>query len=214
MKKVIFLLLALVVVSVPAHAKSLLDPWGIKTPKVEYGPYVSVMLGGQSIMDTDVKGTDSTVTFDPGYGLSLAVGRHWPSGLRVEVEDTYFISDLGDEKFGGTSQNIDGDIHVETLMGNVLYEFYDKDTKLFSYIGAGAGYAWAKGKLTSGRSTDTRYTGFPVVQPLVGVGYRINKNVSLDFGYRFKFGIQEMDFGGVRGDYRSHRAVGGVRFTF
>ncbi|MBI9112523.1 outer membrane protein [Maridesulfovibrio ferrireducens] len=205
MKKLLLAFAAILLFSVPAQA---FDNY------FKAGPYVSAGVGGQYIAETDISKTPYSLTFDVGYGGTVAAGYKWKQGWRVELEGSYFTSDLGRGKEDDKSIDVDGSLDMKSIMGNVLYEFSGTETRLFSYLGAGVGYGWSDSEIKYWSLSADGSTSIPLVQPIVGIGYRLTENISLDLDYKLKVGLKELDYDGVKGDYLSNRVTGGIRFTF
>jgi OmpA-like transmembrane domain. len=187
--------------------------------------YIGLTLAGQSMLDTDLssndgltdavlKAVDAKMKFkDFGYGLGGAVGYKWANGFRLESELNYFKSDIDKVKSNAGSIGVDGSVDMKSVMVNALWEF-ENETDWYSFLGMGAGYGWSKGTLEGGGDKVSSTCSIPLVQPILGVGYKITDNVSMAIDYKFVMGLQKLDYKDLKGDYKAHRLGLGVRYNF
>ncbi|WP_243545866.1 porin family protein [Pseudodesulfovibrio tunisiensis] len=198
MKKIAFAIMLVLVLASTAMAA-----------KTEYGPYVGMLLSGQQLQETDVSATGLDVTFDPGFGVTAYAGYHWPIGLRLELEGSYFKSDIDKVKAGGASAHPDGSVDMKAIMVNALWEF-ENSSQWFAYLGLGGGYGWSKGEVYGDHASDS----VPLMQPILGVGYHLTENISMNLDYKYTFGLDTLDYDGVKGDFDAHRLGLGLRYNF
>lgn len=176
------------------------------------GPYVSGNVGAVWLEDTDIKddfGNEAEISFDPGFGITAAIGNAYENGLRAEVEFGYRTSDIDefDSDFG--SGSINGDISTISLMVNGYYDFMPKET-ICPFIGAGIGYANVEGDIDELGSEDDNVLAYQVA---VGVAFAINPQTKIDVQYRY-FDTDDGDFDGLEVEYGTHNAMLGVRYSF
>ena len=121
-----------------------------------------------------------------------------------------YVKDL---RANGTAE-----LESQSLFLNAYYDI-DTGTKFTPYVGGGIGYAKLKGSISNGgvklaSDSDTNFAW----QLGAGIAYAVNKNISVDFGYRYT------DMGDLTAniyptekfkiDVDSHELLLGVRYTF
>lgn len=188
-------------------------------------PYIGISVSGQSMLDTDLssndglvdailKAADAKMKFKGfGYGISGTAGYKWANGFRLEGEFNYFKSDLDKVTSTAGSRKVDGSVDMKALMVNALWEF-ENSSPWYSFLGLGAGYGWSKGELEGGGDKVSSTTSIPLIQPILGVGYKITDNVSMGLDYKFVMGLKKLDYDDLKGDYRAHRLGLGLRYNF
>lgn len=185
------------------------------------GPYMSADLGLAMACDSDV--TDSTVpgiTIDieseQGLGLGVAVGYGF-GAARVEGEIAYQTNDLENASISGIgSVDLTGDTSSIALLLNGYYDFKNK-SPFTPFVSAGIGFAKVEvndmNVPGSGLpSTDDDDTVF-AYQAGFGVGYAVNKMVSIEVKYRY-LGTADPTMGTTEFEYSSHNIYAGVRRSF
>jgi opacity protein-like surface antigen len=202
------------------------------------GPYVSGFLGATVPRDTTATGTDfigspalafnDLVEFDPGINLGGTVGYDFGM-IRMEGELSYKQADINTvtERASGIQfGDVDGDLGALAMMFNTFVDLHN-DTSVTPYLGGGFGFAamylsdtfgtdptnGVRGPLyLSGSDTVFAY------QAGAGLEIALNREVSLDLGYRY-FGTSKARFGGNQDittslKFESHNAAVGVRLRF
>jgi len=186
--------------------------------------YVSLFAGAASTNDvgTLYGGTDYTVSFDPGYTLGIAVGKHFSENLRGEIE----LSGGSAQASAGSNDfdpgyDVDGSISTKFLLGNLWYDI-DAGTGFTPYVGGGVGVGFATADTTFDGNTygyGEGGSGF-AFQLGTGVTFDVADNMKLDIGYRYK-SIRGVDFAdsdgeGVYedGDVNSHTVQVGLTIPF
>ena len=175
-------------------------------------PYISGNVGAVWVEDSDTKddlGNDAEVSFDPGFGITAAIGNAYENGLRAEVEFGYRTSDVDDFDSDSGSVSNNGDISTISLMLNGYYDFMPKET-ISPFIGAGMGYANVDGDFGDRDSEDDNVFAYQVA---VGVAFAINPQTKIDVQYRY-FDTDDGDFDGLEVEYGTHNAMLGVRYSF
>ena len=120
-----------------------------------------------------------------------------------------YVKDL---RANGTAE-----LESQSLFLNAYYDI-DTGTKFTPYVGGGIGYAKIEGSMSMpGMNISEDDTNF-AWQLGAGVAYAVNKNISVDFGYRYT------DMGDLTAniyptekfkiDVDSHELLLGVRYTF
>lgn len=181
-------------------------------------PYVGLNAG--AFMPTDSTVSDFSgsgdVEYDTGFTVSGTGGFQFNNGLRLEGELTYKQADTDKLTVFGFSSPVHSDISALGFMANIYYDF--KNTSPFTpYIGGGMGFATLY--LSDGTSNmgdwfwleddDTVFA----YQLAAGVGFDVNKNVTIDLGYRY-FGTSDPKFGQLDAEFGSHNVTVGARYRF
>lgn len=223
--------LALLVALAPLSTTLLASPYSYSAEDGWYFTAMgSVTFGSDSDFD-DGRGTplggsefNGDADYESGFGLAFAGGYHW-SGFRLELE--YAHKNLDFDHLNGvfSANNVpdmmlngeQGNIAINSLMANILYDFYPTDD-FFFYLGTGVGVAWVNTDVGSKDTTDGTFAW----QLLVGMGYNVTERVSFMFGYRL-FTTGDVDVAGQGPGYEFtgemetpwiHSIEAGVRFNF
>jgi len=168
----------------------------------------------------DVNVDIANMTFDTGFGLSVAAGQSL-GNFDVELEFAYKNADF--DKFEGKTFNINGfdittpdsdlddTIKIKTLMTNGIYNFKN-NSSITPYIGAGLGIAWIDMEDFDG--TEFAY------QFLTGIDMAVNERLSLLVGYRY-LGTGDISFEEYLGEtyevsatIDSHNLEVGLKYSF
>lgn len=175
-------------------------------------PYLGVAGGVSIFHDSDMKspGFPTFVgEYDSGFGLSVSVGTRFENG-RFEGEFGYRKADLSKLSALGTSANVTGvDATVKSYMINGFYDMHT-DTIIKPYLGAGIGVLNYELN-DNGYKNDDNSFGY---QLIAGLGFELNKTVTLDFSYRLQGAASDFENGGDTISYMSSSVFGGVRFNF
>ena len=215
------------VVSASATPATAADDW-----------YVNFSAGGTSTQDADVDVPAISpivleTTQDLGPVVLGAVGKRFPSGLRVEGELSYRNNDFSDIKATGTTTvsgvtltgtnvpvALAGDFSSVGFMANVAYDF-KKDGKYHPYILVGLGGSVISvndatvGGLLLADDDDFVFAG----QIGVGVNYDVTDKMALGISYRF-FGTSDAGLTGSDGttnfdiEYFNHSVLAGLTYKF
>ena len=185
------------------------------------GPYISGQLGMAYLTDSqfsDASAGEGTVKFDLGFAVGVAGGYNF-GWFREEGEIGYQINyiDSFNACSGGTcvsGVSSSGERTALSFMANSYVDFYN-DSKFSFYITAGVGvanvvfdhYADSGLKIGNSDSTDFAY------QAGIGIGYAINKNITIDLKYRY-FATLDSDFEGTEVEFKSHNVYLGLRYNF
>ena len=120
-----------------------------------------------------------------------------------------YVKDL---RANGTAE-----LESQSLFLNAYYDI-DTRTKFTPYVGGGIGYAKIEGSMSMpGMNISEDDTNF-AWQLGAGVAYAVNKNISVDFGYRYT-GMGDLTANvypteTFKIDVDSHKLLLGVRYTF
>lgn len=168
------------------------------------GPYIAGDLGLAVFHDSDFKDSTGTATegYDPGYGFDIAGGYAFNNNFRAEAEFGYRTADF---------ENVnDASLRVLSYMANGYYDFSQSNLPVKPYIGVGAGMLNAKLKTPGGSESDTVF-GY---QAMLGAIYPINKNFSVNAGYRFQSAVEDFEQFNAKVSYMSSSLQVGARFNF
>ncbi len=180
--------------------------WAVPAFAVEGKPYASMTTGVTFLEDSDLTspGVRDSVDFESGYNLGAALGYDFGPG-RMEVEIAYRDNEANRISSQGTTTEVDGNFSALSFMVNGYYDFRNRSI-VTPFVTAGLGYA----NVHFEEFDD--HTGF-AYQVGAGVGIALNKQVSLDLGYKY-FATADTKFDEVEADYISHSLTAGLRFSF
>jgi outer membrane immunogenic protein len=181
----------------------------------ERGPYVSGQLGISFLRDSDLSSggnTIGTMEFDKGWGVGAAAGYNFGM-FRAEGEVGYQKYGIDKASAGPYSIRDSGDVSGLSFLANGYFDFVNK-TPFTPYLSAGIGVARvdAKDFAIGGYSIDSDDTVF-AYQVGAGVGYAINKNMTIDLKYRY-FATTDPEFGNIKVNVASHNVYLGFRYNF
>jgi opacity protein-like surface antigen len=188
MKTRIIAFVALAIFSIPALCSA---------EKSRQGPYVSAFIGAAIPGDQTVSSYDyyfgraysDDVSFNTGV-YTGATGGYDSGFVRLEGELAYRYNEIDTvtDRFNGIKfQNVNGDIGVFSTMFNIFFDIHNS-SPVTPYLGGGIGFAsmylsdtTANGFLLYGEGYDTVFA----YQFGAGVDIALNRNMSLDLGYRY-----------------------------
>ena len=190
------------------------------------GPYVGAFIGGNALMDAE--GTDSqgnfSLEFDPALQGSVVAGWDFAPGNpvgegRIELEYTRRSNSLNQVKFAEGDFKGEGDVKVDSLLVNFIGFVRNKSPwSPYGVVGLGAARMEASDLKVLGNPLASGTSNVFAYQVGVGVDLALNKNLSLDLGYRFFSSIRpkftEANGQTFKMDYYSHSAVFGMRYGF
>lgn len=165
------------------------------------GPYTSVYVRGAvgvvfpfdvEVESTTIMGDDIELNSKVGIGYNTSVGlRLGPGpnpadpgvGYRFEAEfaQRFYDTDSLIDQDGTTLSDVDGDIEVSLIMGNILFDVSNEGYR--GYLGFGAGVAMVDAEINGVSDDDTSFA----LQIPFGVEYRIVDNIWIDVGSRWVF---------------------------
>ncbi|MCA9271934.1 MAG: outer membrane beta-barrel protein [Phycisphaerales bacterium] len=164
------------------------------------GPYPSIYIRGAAALvfpfDTEVEttsfGNDLELNSKIGVGYNVGAGiRLGPGpnpadpgvGYRFEGEFAQRFYDTDDliNDDGDSVQDIDGNIEVTMIMGNILFDVCNEGYR--GYLGFGAGVAMVDAEIDGTSDSDTSFA----LQIPVGVEIRVIDNVWIDVGTRWVY---------------------------
>ena len=176
------------------------------------GPYFSGNLGITMPTDSDVSdgGFSAEISYDAGFAIGGALGYNFGVG-RLEAELGYKTADIDEVSANGLgSASVNGDLSVLSLMGNGYFDFNLNPT-VKPYVMAGIGMANVT--LDSNDLDVDDSDSVFAYQVGAGVGFALNKKVTLDISYRY-MGTEDAKIDGVDVEYGSHNILAGVRVQF
>ena len=176
------------------------DPYDDEAEIYGSGPYPSMYVRGSAALvfpfDNEVEttsfGDDLELNSKIGLGYSFGAGvRLGPGpnpadpgvGYRFEGEFAQRFYDTDDliNDDGDSVQDIDGDIEVTMIMGNILFDVCNEGYR--GYLGFGAGVAMVNAEINGTSDDDTSFA----LQIPVGVEIRVVDNVWIDVGTRWVY---------------------------
>lgn len=196
--------------------------------------YVGVEGGAMLAEDSDFnsfysfRGNDveEALTFDYKTGVDLdLIGGYDFGAFRAEAEAGYKRASI-DEIIpeGGVVgvNSVDGSVRIYSAMANLLLDF-GSDDGFSGFVGGGVGVANVRYKIDlgtgsnvgvgSGSDSDRSFA----YQAIAGVRKSIGPNVDVGLKYRYFIAPKlnyDIDFGEVRGKYKSHSLLASLIFNF
>lgn len=156
--------------------------------------YAGVELGMSSFSNSDIKdiGNSADVSFDSGFMINGSFGYYYSKNIRFEGTLGYRTGDVDKLSLDGASQGGPGDMNILALMGNAYYDV-DLGSPVRPYIGLGMGMGLVELN-TSASSASTSFSVDDIAPTLlwnlmVGISYKVNEKIDVDFGYRYLGGI-------------------------
>jgi len=165
---------------------------------------------------TDNAGYTAKATFDQGIVVRGFGGYAFGAGTRVEGELSYGNTNIDKIKStSGTSVKINSELWAISLMANVYYDIKTQSI-VTPYIGGGIGFSNVNAERGTANGTTVWRSDSDTVlayQIGAGAGFEVNKNVTIDVGYRY-FGTQDVHFDLLDAQFTSHNVTVGVRNMF
>ncbi len=160
----------------------------------EVKSYVSVFGGVNYPQNSDLRvvlAGPSTILgamhYKDGGVAGVTLGRRWANGNAIEGELAYSRDRFDYETLAGVGTlSVDGGVMAYTLMVNGFH-FFENESVLTPYLGAGAGIASMRVSALAAGSTD-RFRDTDVgfaYQAIAGVSYRIGEQTDLALEYRY-----------------------------
>jgi outer membrane protein OmpA-like peptidoglycan-associated protein len=182
------------------------------------GPYVAGGAGVNITQDETLKTTagNGHLSTNPGAVGVLSGGWGFGNGLRAELEGSYRYNSLDKLRGGGGSTHLSGSEQKYGPMVNVLYDFTALSLPVVPYVGAGAGYQWAREKITAGGGSATRTEGAFAYQGIVGAAIPTPQpGLALTVEYRFLGLSGDRNYDGLKlGNDYNHSVLLGFRYAF
>lgn len=174
--------------------------------------YVSGNIGFGIRPDSDISISSFPFENDPAFVINGAVGVELNPMIRVEGE-IGFHHNTADQ--GGTG--VDWTFRTINFMGNGYFDI-PTQSPLRPYVGAGLGFALVQLEGESFGVSDSDSDLVGAFQLMAGLGFDINPQVTLTFGYRY-FTTTDPSFilpipGPFETEYTSHDFLFGARFRF
>jgi opacity protein-like surface antigen len=147
---------------------------------------------------------NSSVDFDDGLMVGIAIGRDYLFGMRAEGELLYTDNDI--------KGSANGDASALGVFANLYYDF-NRGGRIQPFLGAGIGMM--KVDFDDGVIDDDA-TEF-AYQAKAGVAYKINDRLTADLVYRY-LQVTDLEFGTgsskIEGDYDTQAVTVGLRYKF
>lgn len=183
-------------------------------------PYLSGHLGFAAPDDSETEfdsGPKADFELDEDFALTAALGKRFNKNYRFEIELSNQKNDIDRANIPGTGEvDINGDVESLALMANIYYDFINK-TSFTPFLSAGVGYAKIDlSDITlpgTGIYLENDDDYVLAYQFGGGLGYDINKHITLDLKYRY-FSTADPEFGIAESEFVSHNYYLGIRFTF
>lgn len=175
------------------------------------GPYVAGDLGFAIFHDSDLKPAGfatETVAFDTAFGFDIAVGYSLKENIRAEVEIGYRKADV--DTFDGVNPGGGYSVGVTSYMANGYYDFTQLKLPVIPYAGLGLGFLDGKFKAPGFSNSDTAL-GY---QLMLGVSLPINRNLSVNAGYKLQGTFGDFEDAGDKFSYTSSNLLVGARYNF
>lgn len=157
-------------------------------------------IGGLSLLNSS-KNKGSVLNIDSdyksGYAIGGAIGKKINQNIKVEAEISYKDNDAdsltitNSGQLNGLSAKASGDVSALSFMANAYLDaknigIFTENNPFSPYIMGGVGYAKLDADVNSGgvKIVNDSATAF-AYQVGAGINYEINKNVTVDVGYRY-----------------------------
>jgi opacity protein-like surface antigen len=153
----------LTLLAIPAHGQGL---------GIEKGPYLNFG-AGMNFMSAEINA-------DVGFRLSAAAGYNFNKWIGLEFETGFLYNSFSPESswFGRGEDDDGGSLGQVPFVLNFVVR-YENESKFVPYVGFGLG-----GVLMFAEGEDD--TGFDFTyQPMFGLRYEINENMSVGLGYKY-----------------------------
>jgi opacity protein-like surface antigen len=172
------------------------------SPRIRYeeSPFYAGIYGGYVLTDkakVEVAGESFKVDVDDSWIMGIKLGANIPSApfCNLEVEYNHiFSSDVPLQTVAGSGANslqVQGDAYLNNLMFNFVVRYPAGNFR--PYLGAGIGWSHFEtsgtfravvGGTTYNLPFDAQADAF-AFQLMVGLNYRLDRNFSIDGGYRY-----------------------------
>nr|WP_320050021.1 outer membrane beta-barrel protein [uncultured Desulfuromonas sp.] len=180
------------------------------TAFAESGPYCSLKLGGGWVDELDERVSETTAVqydFDGGVALAVVAGYDF-SPIRIDAELGWQKNELSDAKLMYYGEkyhyDVDGDILNYSFLMNAYYDVKN-GSPVSIILGVGAGTVYIETKdvqIDKIKDDDDWYFAYQVT---AGLGYELNKKVTLEATYRY---LDTDD------EYTMHNVFAGLRYHF
>ena len=182
-------------------------------------PYVSLNLGLAVANNSDAKfdsGDTVEFEFEKGIALSGAIGGIINDRFRAEVEIAYQENDLDKAGMAGVgSIDVNGDASSLSLLANGYYDFINAGP-FTPFLSAGIGIAEVEVSKITIPGSSYYLTGDDDIvfayQLGAGIGFAVNKQVTLDFKYRY-FATSDPEFEIASTEFSTHNFYAGIRVS-
>lgn len=188
------------------------------------GPYVAGNLGlgifhESDLTDKNDSSNSSSASYDMGFGVDIAVGYSFNQNFRAEAEFGYKTADVDKIENNGVSIALDTfDIKASTsvmsYMLNGYYDFTQANLPIVPYVGLGLGFVSGKMKYSEPGYSETKDDSTFGYQVMLGLSFPINKNFSVNAGYKYQGAASDFKIDDGEASYASSSFLLGARYNF
>lgn len=179
------------------------------------GMSVGMFIPHDGRLTSNTTGASGDMSYDVGFTINGVGGYELGNGLRFEGEIVYKAS--GTDKLTGNNVGVKVNSDVWSIggMANAYYDFRT-GTVVTPYIGVGIGFANVNvgtgnvnGFTVYTSSDDTVFA----YQAAVGLGFQLNRNLTLDVGYRY-YATTDVKYQLATAEFGSSNVTAGLRYRF
>ena len=183
--------------------------------------YVGLHGGVTLVHETDAEVAGASVgdvAFNAGHAAGASLGYQYSDYTRFELEYTHRSNGFDTLDNGAGSTDLQGDLKVDAVMANLLFDFPSQGSKWTPYFGGGLGIANVSFDSPTLNIDDS--DNVFAYQVLLGTSYspKTLPNTTWGIGYRF-LGMASPEFvnstnQNVEHDYYSHGLEANAKFRF
>lgn len=180
--------------------------------------YFAGYLGTTSFNDLPFTDTQASLAgdfeMDNANSFAGALGIRLSRQFRLEGELSYRTGDLSDvELRDGSTFDMSGEWSTYAGLLNIYYDF-DVPWQVTPYIGAGIGYGWHEGEMSSAAANITNVSddaGGLLWQVGGGLKYRVNSELAFSGSYRY-LNSTDLEFSSTEVEYNGHEIRIGMEY--
>ncbi|MBE0596451.1 MAG: porin family protein [Desulfuromonadales bacterium] len=176
------------------------------------GLYISGNTGYVSAKDARFEDSPAKgkVKFDPGSGISAALGYRSGDRLRTEIEAAFRQTPVDCVRTNSVGvATVEGEFSTFSLLANAFYHLLPEQT-VSPFIGGGLGGAKVETRFQGDGSEDDLVFAY---QLAVGIDFAVSQKGNIDLQYRF-FATSEIEHGSTDLEYTTHNLLLGFRYHF
>ncbi|GEM_PF-1482047 len=204
----------------PPRRSAPVEPFESRQKAWYDGWYIDAAAGLNILLDSSLDdpalGTrEGTLSSDPGFAGSFALGTGLGKNFRVEAELAYRTNDPDSISVGGfgftSNQSVSGSVTVWSGMVNGYYDIHTFDS-FVPYVGIGAGFASVSVDISTNSFEESDLVF--AYQAALGIRYPLSdQNIELRGGYRF-FNALSPELGTTEAEYFAHTIEAGLTYHF
>jgi len=209
MKKLVFVLAASLLISLPSTASHAVEG------RAYAGGQAGMFLPLESSVTGFFAGSSGKLTFNPGYVLTAVGGYEFGNGIRGEAEASFRHVTTDKLITGAGTVAVDSDIWAGGFMTNVYYDFRTR-TAVTPFIGAGVGLVvvdFGKGVSNGTTMWSSDKDVSVAYQGIAGFAVSLGKQTSLDFVYHH-YAVPMLHFDTLASQFRGINLSAGIRHWF